>query len=354
VSHQPQRKEKDCLNCGTTVAGRFCQHCGQENLVPKQKFGGMLKHFVYDLFHFDGKFFDTLRNLVFRPGFIPKEYVAGKRQSYLDPIRMYLFTSAVFFLVFFSLFKPKIGKLGDDRLMTTTERFQYASSLNRQSGADTNRLIRKQINYLLDTSYSIILKDSGRVSNDSSFRVRLDGKDMVMTPALQKRTLIVSGSSWLERSVNDKWRRSKQNHGDDMKAVVTEFAESFLHRIPYLLFISLPFFALILKLLYSRKKNFYYSDHAVFTLYHYIFTFILLLFLFLLGKIYDWTGWEFLDIIRLILFLSGGVYLFLAMKRFYMQGKGKTFVKFLLLNFLAFAVVIALFLVFIVFSIIQL
>jgi hypothetical protein len=359
VSHQPERKEKDCLNCGTIIAGRFCQNCGQENLKPKQKFGGLLKHFIYDVFHFDGKFFDTLRYLVFRPGFIPKQYIAGKRQSYLDPVRMYLFTSAVFFLLFFSLFKPKINTGEKTRLMTQRERFQYASALNQQRSLDTNGLVEKEMRYILDTSYNLVLSDSSKVSHDSSFRISLEGKDMVMVPEKKTSDSIVkisgeANSNWLERTINAKWIAYKRKYGDDTTEMKAEIVQSFLHKLPYLLFISLPFFALILKLLYVRRKNFYYSDHAVFTLYHYIFTFILLLFFFLLGKLYDWSGWGVVDIVRTILFLSGGVYLFIAMKRFYMQGKGKTFVKFLLLNFFALFVVIALFVVFIVFSIFQL
>ncbi|RYZ28031.1 MAG: DUF3667 domain-containing protein [Chitinophagaceae bacterium] len=77
VSHQPERKEKNCLNCGATVAGRYCQACGQENIVHKQSAWGLITHFVYDIFHFDGKFFDTLKRLLFKPGLVPKEYIAG-------------------------------------------------------------------------------------------------------------------------------------------------------------------------------------------------------------------------------------------------------------------------------------
>ena len=36
MSHLPERKEKDCLNCGTTVFGKYCHVCGQENLEPKE------------------------------------------------------------------------------------------------------------------------------------------------------------------------------------------------------------------------------------------------------------------------------------------------------------------------------
>ncbi len=103
MSHQPERKEKNCLNCGTEVMGRFCHVCGQENIVTHQGFWSLTKHFVYDVLHFDGKFFHTLAYIFTRPGFVARQYAEGKRMSYLDPIRMYLFTSAIFFLVFFSV-----------------------------------------------------------------------------------------------------------------------------------------------------------------------------------------------------------------------------------------------------------
>lgn len=65
----------------------------------------MVQHFLYDITHFDSKFFDSMKFLLLKPGFLPKEYIAGKRASYLNPVKKYVFTSAVFFIVFFSVFK---------------------------------------------------------------------------------------------------------------------------------------------------------------------------------------------------------------------------------------------------------
>ena len=104
MSHGKLRKENDCLNCGAEVQGPYCHNCGQENIVPHETFWNMVKHFFYDITHFDSKFFDTLKDLLFRPGYLPKEFVSGRRASYLNPIKMYVFTSAVFFLIFFLIF----------------------------------------------------------------------------------------------------------------------------------------------------------------------------------------------------------------------------------------------------------
>jgi hypothetical protein len=65
----------------------------------------------------------------------------------------------------------------------------------------------------------------------------------------------------------------------------------------------------------------------------------------------DFTGWDIFDIMALILFLSGGVYLFMAMRRFYGQGFFKTLFKFTLLNIGAILALVLLFFVFLIFSV---
>ena len=88
--------------------------CGQENLEPKETVWHLVNHFFEDITHFDGKFFSTVKYLITKPGFLSKEYMQGRRASYLNPIRMYVFTSAIFFVVLFSLTNAeKIMKLDE-------------------------------------------------------------------------------------------------------------------------------------------------------------------------------------------------------------------------------------------------
>jgi Protein of unknown function (DUF3667) len=107
VSHLKERKEKNCLNCQSEVVGRFCHKCGQENLEPKETVWHLVQHFFNDITHFDGKFFETVKYLLRRPGFLSLEYMRGRRMAYLNPIRMYVFTSAIFFIILFSMKKPE-------------------------------------------------------------------------------------------------------------------------------------------------------------------------------------------------------------------------------------------------------
>ena len=89
-----------CANCGTDLTGKFCHQCGQKQ-VHRQEFS--LKHFVghvvHEITHFDSnKVLKTFLTLLFRPGVLTSEYLAGRKGSYINPIRIYLTFSALYFL----------------------------------------------------------------------------------------------------------------------------------------------------------------------------------------------------------------------------------------------------------------
>lgn len=355
VSHQPERTEKNCLNCGTLVAGRYCQQCGQENVPSHLPFFPLIRHFIYDIFHFDGKFFDTLRYLFFRPGYVPKQYVLGRRMSFLDPIRMYLFTSAIFFLIFFAFapHKNDIDITGQNEL-SKAERFDQAARLVAQGAqrADTGL---QPLHVLLDPEYVVVTDvTNDLIPYDSVYPVQWlqDGKLYRARHDPRMDSIPVrSNSMWMERMAATKWQRYKNKFGGDTDAIVQDFLDKLVHRFPYLLFLSLPFFAAILKLLYRRNKQLFYFDHATFTLYHYVFSFILLLFILGTTALENKTGWRLFSLTASLMMLSWPLHLLFAMKRFYVQAWGRTLVKFVLLNLLAGLVLLLLFMGFLFYSI---
>jgi hypothetical protein len=359
VSHQPERKEKDCLNCGAEVLGPYCQNCGQKNTVVHQSFWQLLTHFVYDIFHFDGKFFDTLKRLLFRPGLVPKEYVQGRRFSYLDPIRMYLFTSAVFFLVFFSLVNLNESfDFTNSRIMSKEERFEVSAHLyavNERQAQDS--IEGKKLALLLDTTKSVQLeKVNAKNGIDSSNLIWLHNQPYKISAFNDSASISANlgENDWVESRLKTKWRVYKRKYGDDVNKMMQDILSRFLHWFPYILFVSLPVFALILKLLYLRRKKYYYSDHAVFTLYHYIFSFILLLLFWSFEALHQKSGWGLFNVLQTMLVIAWPLYLFIAVKRFYAQGWGKTFIKFLFLNLLGLLSIILIFALFSVLFIYQL
>jgi hypothetical protein len=360
MSHRPERKEKNCLNCGATVYGKYCHVCGQENTEPKETFLGMLTHFVYDITHFDGKFFTTLKDLLFRPGFLSAEYIKGKRVSYLHPIRMYVFTSAVFFLVFFSLRNPKeaFKITSGNEPLSLSARDSIAENIRksiRLNGSTTN--FEKQLELLADTSRKVSVLDLVPYSKDYSVFSTIGRRyeNRKEYDSIQKSLPASEKDGFFKRTWNRKAIDLNERYRYETVLSMEKISDSVLHKLPYLLFVSLPFFALLLKLIYiRRRKEFYYGDHAIFTVHHYIFSFILLLFIFIWDKLEEVSGWKFFDLMTGLTFIAWPVYLFLAMKRFYRQGALKTFLKFILLNFSALIVMVVLFVFFFLFSIFQL
>ena len=82
------------------VEHRFCPNCGQENTDTRKTFLQLFVHLFEDLTHYENSFRKTIRNLIFKPASLTKEYLSGKRMSYLAPIRLYIFISFVTFFLF--------------------------------------------------------------------------------------------------------------------------------------------------------------------------------------------------------------------------------------------------------------
>lgn len=357
MSHIPQRKEKDCLNCGTVVQGPYCHNCGQENVVPHETFWHMVKHFLYDITHFDSKFFDSMKYLLFRPGFLPQEYMKGRRASYLNPVKKYVFTSAVFFLLFFSFFSQTDNfEINLGRNLSKEERTALMTKGEAELKKNpNNEKWQEALALLKDTTRVLTEADMLKFWDDFEY-INLGGRryrDLKEYDSVQKTLPKKEKDGWFKKMVQKRNLKLKEKYKGNPESGTSKLVNTFLHKLPYLLFISLPLFALALKLLYLRRKNFYYADHGIFSIYHYIFSFLLLLLLFAVDKLQGFTKLDELDFLIGILFLSGGVYLYLSMKRFYGQGHLKTFMKFLLLNIAGLVVLILLFLVFLLLSVFE-
>ncbi|MGQ0739580.1 MAG: DUF3667 domain-containing protein [Bacteroidota bacterium] len=355
MSHIPQRKEKDCLNCGAIVQGHYCHNCGQENVVPKETFWHMVTHFFYDITHFDSSFFTTIKDLFFKPGFLSGEYMKGRRASYLHPIRLYVFTSAIFFLLFFSFFVSE-NEISIDlnQPLTEKERTNYIRELEQRMKKDTgNKWVKERILFARDTIHPITAADVMKGETGDNFSLSFtDTKHRTLEEydSVQKTLSPSKRDGWMMRRLVKMDINLKQKFSENPLEATKRFTDSLLHRLPYMLLISLPFFALILKIVYIRRKQFYYADHGVFTIHLYVFTFLLLLLVFSTEKLSRMTGIEDLEYFIFLLTLLLFFYLYKAMRTFYGQRRAKTFIKFLLVAFLSIIMMLILFLLFMFFS----
>ena len=369
MSHSRERKEKICLNCNAELNGRFCHACGQENLEPKESFWGLVTHFFYDITHFDGKFFTTLGYMLYKPGFLSKEYIRGRRASYLNPIRMYVFTSALFFLIFFSMFNIRNWDIGSD-VNQGLERATSGTSILKEQALQEART--RQDSITIEGLYARlgINSDSARTKardsvgkNDSLGEETNKNKGDRLTSRLVKYESKAEYDSvqnakpmgerdrWLSRTIKYRAIELRNKYEGQGNQLVKDLLDKFLHTFPYLLFVSLPLYALFLKLLYIRRRQFYYVDHGIFLIHLYIFTFIILLILFGLYKLNEVAGWGWVGWLQAALMTYGVIYTVIAMRRFYNQGWMKTIIKFILLNFLAFISLMFLFALFLILSV---
>lgn len=368
MSHLPERKEKNCLNCGANVQGRFCHICGQENIEPKEGFWHLVTHFVYDITHFDGKFFSTLQYLLFKPGFLSHEYLRGRRASYLHPIRMYVFTSAIFFLIFFSLHKEdEAVKVNESKptaaqvLKKLEKRKTDLQHMLTDSLPEPGKIPVEKALELVESDITRIkmdstAKDSLRSSAVSNFNlISFSEKDTTYRSitdydSVQKHLPAAERDNFIQQWIARQNIYLKAKYHDDNKAIWTAILNKFKHLFPQMLFVSLPLFALLLKLVYIRRKNFFYVNHVVFTIHLYCATFIIILLGFLiteLGKI--WAG-ESSDWGSMFMTFAGMFYWYKSLRNFYRQGRAKTLLKYFLLFILSGLMMVVLFTFFFIFS----
>ena len=87
----------DCLNCGAALHGSFCSACGQRSVPPDPSVAEVAGDAWQELSGYDGRIAATIRGLL-RPGYLTREYVAGRRARYLSPVRLYLIVSVIYFV----------------------------------------------------------------------------------------------------------------------------------------------------------------------------------------------------------------------------------------------------------------
>jgi hypothetical protein len=344
--------------------------CGQENIEPKETVWGLISHFFYDITHFDGKFFSTTRYLITRPGFLPKEYLEGRRARYLHPIRMYVFSSALFFLCLYSVFHfHGTGEAGEGKkdkntgfIIALPDSVKAKALADAKTKEDTAAVLKA-----LDLARPYMRLTEKEKRSDTTalytkkirkknFNVNLVNPDQRYASiqeydSIQKGLPKIEQDNWIERRAKHREIELNARYKSDQQAMWRDLLEKFVHTFPYLLFVSLPLYAFFLRILYYRRKQFLYVTHGIFLIYLYIFTFIDLLVYFGLNQIHESMDWDWVGWIEAAVLLYGVWYAYKAMRKFYGQGRGKTLLKFFILNTWAFLSIIILFMAFFLFAV---
>lgn len=321
------RTENNCLNCGYTFNGHFCNNCGQENLELKEDFGHLMAHAVGDYFHFDEKFFHTLKPLFFSPGKLTVDYMAGKRTQYLHPVRMYIFISLLYFVLLFSnngeenrveqkhITKEKIldtadRAINDEEGLTPAQKKALHENLSRFNIGKKVKADKK--NTATIGPFGAIIFDSDSASTYQQYL------------QIQQKLPAGKQDGFIDKYLTKKYYEWKEKGLTPNEAI----AESFKHNFPKMMFLLLPLFAWFLKVAF-RKNRKYYVEHLIYSFHLHCFVFLFLTFIMLINMVLPYSWHVVSSGIELLATLTIGWYVYRSLRTIYQRSRLRTITKML-------------------------
>lgn len=312
----------NCDNCGIEFKGHFCPNCGQEVAEFNRPLGFVLYDFAGNFFAFDTRFFKTFWYLLSKPGFLTNEFFAGRRVRYSPPFRIFVFLSFLLFL-FVQLYSERgLDKLPETK---TTESGKVVSlapglSVKSNSGNPIDSLKeedKKTIKNVVNLAFG---KDS--LGNENNLNIDLGiFKSGNIRDNLNR--LADSYEAQLKQTTDPAQRRKLSRYIAMCRAPEMVISR-FLKYLSWAFFLLLPVFALILKLFYIRRNQ-YYIRHLIFSVHLHSYLFFILMIIVGLKLLFAVSfSW-----INAILIFSFPVYVILSLRKFYGQSFGKVILKFL-------------------------
>lgn len=344
------REEKKCLNCGACVEGKYCPDCGQENRESRESFLDLIFRFVSTIINFDSKFWKTTRYLLFSPAKLSLEYMEGKRNSYVNPVQLYLFISFLAFFIPAILPTPPGGKfkkqqnvvnpvLGDDFAKELEKHRAIASEIRMDSVYDLANEDQSDnwvLNIIQNGRYNVegygIITSSAQI--DSIYRNKASYEQITYFKYLTCRSLF-------------KLKENTQNDRNQEKII-----EFLIQNIPKALFVYMPVFAFWMWVFFIKRRR-YYFDSGIFTLHFFSFVLLLITINNIVTCVFDdWLGLSFFRVLFPVGVIYVTYYFYKANRVFYGGKKNMTkfkstalffihnfFILVVLIGYLLFAVI---------------
>lgn len=333
IEEQDDIVPKKCPNCGVWMEdskGAYCPGCGQKYTTGLVTVRELLADAFEAVFNFESKAYKTFFHL-FVPGRLTNEYLAGRQKRYVTPLRLFLLTAILHFAVLAYLVDRFAGPQIEQALVVDQSRKAFRADF----GAELDSVMRHtrdsiypntpEVAAAFDTVRTKVrynTNDSTKLGNitipgQDAQNIKIDNRDLYglsVKEILDKYEV----KGFIPRVIARQEIR-----------IVREADNAigfFLGKLTWMVLLMMPALALILKLLYIRRRR-YYIEHLIFSFHYHAFAFLLLSLTAMLDvwlKTYGLlTGIGF----GLVL-----IYLYVAMVRVYRQNWLKTFVKFFILN----------------------
>lgn len=237
-----------CLNCATPLTGPYCHACGQHDFDINRSFWHTFLEALENIFHFDGKFFRNIITLLFSPGRLTADFLAGRRASQVPPFRLYIFTAFIFFLLLLA------GNRGKDGAQFSPIINDAAPAGLRSGGQPA----------ALEEALTAV-RDPVAAQNIRDQIAARPKKAAASKPAVPE-----------EKSSFETWAEDQ-----GQRAMKPEFQREigarFLTAVPKMLLFCLPIFALLTRFLFRKSGN-VFLEHLVIALHFHTFIFLFVLF----------------------------------------------------------------------------
>src|SRR6266702_6729361 len=253
-----------CENCGAQLQGHWCAQCGQPAIDYRRSFRHVVADVLDSFLNWDSKFFATIALLIFKPWRLTNEFLAGKRVRYVNPLRLYLLASILFFFAVNYGAKDlrlQPGKLGPK------DREALEADLKK---GDLPPAAREQLEALLQESPS--------PSSSPQSTSQLPATNVPSPPPppetdkqrqeygkIGERPFVVfdeaKSTTPFERWIEGRAKEKMGEHGTKMGL----FIATLFSNLPYMMLCCIPLFAFVLKVLYIRRRLFY-IDHLIYAL----------------------------------------------------------------------------------------
>jgi hypothetical protein len=258
-----------CQNCGDRLTGPFCAQCGQHDVDYHRSFRLVIHDLLENLFHFEGKLFATVAWLLAAPGRLTNEFIAGRRQRQVNPVRLYLFVSVLFFVGlallnhghFVSFDRAAIdqlqlsfGKQGELHLSAST--VLGDASTSPEPALDPEHPERPAV-----------------VTGGQALQVLQAPASLSGAAPAAKSDDAPSGAVLAERPAEEGVSRTLYDKLTQGTLTFSQILEAMEHRIPTLFFLGVPLFALLLRVVFIGRDR-VYIEHLVCSLHLHAWAFL--------------------------------------------------------------------------------
>ena len=359
---------ENCLNCGEVLTGQHCSHCGQRARVRVLSLWGLTRDLVGDVFDWDSRIWRTLRPLAFSPGRLTIDYLRGKRASYTPPFRMYLLLSVAFFVVanmgtdagsvvHFDVDKdggtsfqigPRDPPAADDAAGANAATAPAVSGggsstvgaakgakppASRPAAAPLDADTRKLVDAIVKR-----VPERDRAEARREIEAKLATvppeemkavKSVLEDPCTSDRFQVNAGP-WTED-----WEPRLRQACSKVWADTPNYGRALVQNVPKMMFIFLPLIAGVMFVLYLGSGR-YYVEHLLFVVHYHAFFFLAGLTILLVERAAGLAPGTWFE--QAAQFAGGAlgvglavwapIYLFVAMRRVYGQGRIVTFLKY--------------------------